>query len=144
ERRVSLSAWLAGSYGSPTVYNCDRSKKCVPPKSTAKTYDDERFYLRSSRCAAWNASAVDFRTFLGPQQEMRRSPDGANLERCASFIGTLARFSERSACYLAAGERTRDLARSCRPARVSRSIAWPRRRSWCSQPSAGKRTREIH
>jgi uncharacterized protein (TIRG00374 family) len=46
ERRVSLSAWLAGSYGSPTVYNCDRSKKCVPPKSMAKTYDDERFYLR--------------------------------------------------------------------------------------------------
>src|SRR6516162_6018799 len=40
---------------APTVYNCDRSKKRVTPKSTAKPYDDETNFTYSRVRILWLA-----------------------------------------------------------------------------------------
>ena len=53
ERRVSLSAWSAGSYGSPTVYNCERLRQAHTPKS-AKPYDDDTDFTCVRR-VVWKA-----------------------------------------------------------------------------------------
>src|SRR6516225_4601226 len=64
ERRVSLSAWSAGSYGSPTVYNCERLRQAHTPKSMAKPYDDDTDFTCVRR-VVWKASAPLTSEFFG-------------------------------------------------------------------------------
>ena len=106
ERRVSLSAWSAGSYGSPTVYNCERSRQAHTPKSMAKPYDDDTDFTCVRR-VVWKAPLTS--EFFGAATETVAPRTGLclcenhnlrNEGHDASHMGKATRQSECSEIFL--------------------------------------------